>query len=283
VGLTRAHRTVALTLALTLVAVGGAVAARQLLDRSPRFTDPTLTETQASQVAAGLATALDDLAARFLVGDPATEHLQVLRWDDDVATAPERFAEHLGMIGDASAFVHANAVELERRRDLGAVTAVETRVVGTTPLGVDDAHADWVQVDVVQDETLDAGQTSTAVSYGVAVRAGAIVDVRDLDGLLTGASSSAGPVAEGFVAAVLAGDERAVERHTAQTGVTDRELATLRAWLAAAGDIEVAELPASRMGSLQVAYAVPQRGPLVRFEVTLGATPQVTWETIGAR
>ena len=201
-GLTRAHRTVALTLALTLVAVGGAVAARQLLDRSPRFTDPTLTETQASQVAASLATALDDLAARFLVGDPATEHLQVLRWDDDVATAPERFAEHLGMIGDASAFVHANAVELERRRDLGAVTAIETRVwdhrSGRRPRT--GCRLTSTRTSARCGAKLDRGGTASRCVRG---RSSTCATSRAAHG----ASSSAGPVAGGRRGGA-AGDER---------------------------------------------------------------------------
>lgn len=283
-GLSRAQRTAVIAVAVAVIAAGGTVAARALLDRNARFDAPALTDTQARQAATGLATALDDLAARFLVDDPTTERLQVLHWDDDVEGAASRLADQLGLVGGATAFLRANATELERLRDRATdvdLTLVETRVADATLIGLDNEAADWVRVDIAQDETYLDGETSSSlVSYGVAVRGGAIVDVRDGDGLLARSeTSSAGPVVRAFVDAVLAGDERALDRHLADE-VSDRELTTLRAWLTAAGDLEVAELPAFQMGSLQVAYVVPQRGPLVRFEVTLGS---VTWEIVGAR
>lgn len=288
-GLTRAGRTVAVAVTATLIAVGGAVAARGLLDRGVRFGDPSLTDTQAHQAATGFATALDDLAARFLVDDPATERLQVLRWDDDVDSAEDRLAEQLDLGPGASAFVRAIATELVRRGPATepevAVVVIETRVTEATPLGLDELEADWVRVDIMQDETYANGETSSsATSYGIAVRDGAVVDVRGLDGLLARSErSSASPVVSAFVAAVIEGDERSIERHTASGGVSDREIATLRAWLAAAGETYVAELPAATAGALQVAYVVPERGPLVRFEVTLDGTPRVAWDVIDGR
>lgn len=278
-GLTRARRTAAVTVTAALIAVGGAIAARGLLDRGARFDQPTLTDTQAHQVATGLATALDDLGARFLVADPSTERLQILHWDDDVDAAERRLAEHLDLVGGASAFVRASVAELERRGP-GGVTSVETRVAEAAPIGLDESDADWVHVEIVQDETYDGGETSTSSTrYGVAVRAGAIVDVRHLDGVLAGSETASASVVRTFVTAVLAGDERTVERFSSEA--SDRELTTLRAWLAAAGDLDIAELPASTLGSLQVAYVVPQRGPLLRFEVTSSGAPRVTWDVVG--
>jgi len=247
---------------------------------------PTLTDTAAQQAATSLATALDDLGARFLVGDPATERLQVLRWEDDPAQATARLSEQLSMSRGASAFVRACAHDLERRAEEGTAVTLETRVTQTEPLGTDESGVDWVRVEIAQDETHDDGEvTSTVTSYGIGVADGSVVEVRDLAGVHAGATSAAGVTSE-FVAAVASGDARHVKDRVDPDVVSDEDVAALRAWLAAAGTYAVAELPAAQAGSLRVAYVVPEHGPLVRFDVAggtaRGSTPTLTWELVGA-
>lgn len=282
---------------LAAVAVVLALTGCGLFGPDARFDEPTLTDAQARQAATSLATTLDDLAARFLVADPATEDLHVVRWEDDADDAAARLSEQFGFLAGGAAFARATADELHRSAarpapegadddvsPVAQIATVETRVAEVEPIGRDDRRADWLRVDIVQDETYTNGETaSTSTSYGVAVREGAIVEVRDLSGLLAGPEpASAGPIARQFVEAVLRGDEETVQRHTADE-VTDRQLAALRAWLSAAGGFEVAELPAAQLGSRQVAYVVPEHGPLVRFTVDLdGGTALVTWEVLGA-
>lgn len=296
----RSPRVPRLRTALAIGAVALTLAACSLLSRDAHFEESTLTDTQARQAATSLATALDDLAARFLVADPTTENLHVLRWEDNPESATDRLSEHLGLVGGAAAFARATAGELLRTANGTAsndadddarhdrVAKVETRVADVEAIGSDGLHADWLRVDIVQDETYENGETaSTATTYGLAVREGSIVEVRDLPGLLSGsATGSAAPVVRQFATAVLRGDEAAVDRHT-DDETTDQELVGLRAWLAAAGGFEVAELPASQLGSAQVAYLVPERGPLVRFVVTLGGGHRgaalVTWEVVGGQ
>ncbi|NLF04858.1 MAG: hypothetical protein GX593_07670 [Actinomycetales bacterium] len=273
------------TRALCAVVVLGMSAGCALLD-GDGLDEPTLTDTAAQQAATSLATALDDLGARFLVGDPATERLQVLRWEDDPAQATERLSEQLAMSHGASAFVRACAHDFERRSDAGTAVTLETRVTETEPLGTDEAGVDWVRVEIAQDETHDDGEvTSSATSYGIGVADGSVVAVRDLSGVHADQASAAG-VTSAFVAAVASGDEGFVEDRVDTEVVSDQDVAALRAWLAAAGEYGVAELPAAQEGSMRVAYVVPEHGPLVRFDVhggtARGSTPTVTWEIISA-
>lgn len=271
------------TTGVVVIAVAAGCA---LLPRDNELDEPTLTESAARQAATNLATALDDLGALFLVADPETERLQVLRWEDDPASAASRLAEQLALEGQATAFVRASAEDLRRRADDGTAVSLETRVTDAVPLGVDDAGVDWVRVDIVQDETDGDGElSSAATSYGIGVREGTVVDVKNLRGVTEGEGrSSAAGVAREFASAVLAGDEQVIAEHVDGEEVTDRDLATLRAWLAAAGAYEVAELPAAQLGSLVVAYVVPERGPLVRFDIALGAgkrgAAKVAWELV---
>lgn len=269
--------------ALCAVVVLAMPAGCALLDRGG-LNDPTLTDAAAQQAATSFATALDDLGARFLVGDPATERLQVLRWEDEPAQAAARLSEQLMMSQGAAAFVRASAHDLERRAGELAAVTLETRVTEAELLGTDEAGVDWVRVEIAQDETHDDGTvTSTATSYGIGVADGALVDVRDLSGVHADASSAAG-VTSAFVAAVASGDERFVEERVGSGGVSDEDVAALRTWLAAAGEYAVAELPAAQAGSLRVAYVVPERGPLVRFDVVggtaRGSAPTLTWELV---
>ncbi len=251
--------------------------------------EPTLTDSAARQAATSFATALDDLGALFLVADPSTERLQVLRWEDDPASATTRIADQLTILATASAFIRASAAELLRRADDGTAVTVETRVTDAVPLGADETGVDWVRVDIAQDETLEDGEvTSSSTSYGIAVRDGAVVDVRDLQGVVSGdEGSSAASATATFVGAVALGDERVVDQHVDAEQVSDQDVAALRAWLAAAGRYDVTELPAAQLGSMRVAYVVPEHGPLVRFDVVMGAGTRgaalLTWEIVGAR
>jgi len=248
--------------------------------------EPTLTDAAARQAATNLATALDDLGALFLVGDPATERLQVLRWEDDPDSATERIAEQLAFTSAAAAFVRASACEIRKEAEAGGALTVETRVTEAEPLGTDEDGVDWVRVEIAQDATHDDGQTSSvATSYGIGVLEGVLVDVRDLASALPAANdASAASVTRTFVTAVATGDETVVDRHVDGEQVSDAEVAALRAWLAAAGAFEVAELPAAQLGSVRVAYVVPEHGPLVRFDVhggaARGSTARVTWELV---
>jgi len=269
------------------VAVLGVAAGCALL-QGDALDEPTLSEPAARQAATSFATALDDLGALFLVGDPATERLQVLHWEDDPASATQRIADQLTVFATASAFIRASADELQRRGADGTVISVETRVTDAVPLGADSLGVDWVRVDIAQDETHEDGVvTSAATSYGIGVRDGAVVDVRDVHGVLSGdENSSAAAVTRAFVGAVALGDERLVARHVDEDHVTEQEIAALRAWLAAAGRYDVTELPAAQLGSVQVAYLVPEHGPLVRFDLARGAGTRgaalLTWELIGS-
>src|SRR5690606_26329784 len=109
--------------------------------------------------------------------------LQVLRWEDDPASAADRLAEQLALSGAATAFVRACAEDLRRRAVDDSAVSLETRVTDAEPLGADALGVDWVRVDIAQDETHDDGEvTSTSTSYGIGVREGAVVDVKDLRG-----------------------------------------------------------------------------------------------------
>jgi len=246
--------------------------------------EPTLTSAAADQAATNLATALDDLGARFLVDDPSTERLQVLRWEDDPDSAAQRLAEQLALDSSAEAFVRASACEISRRAEAAKAVTVETRVTETELLGTDEEGVDWVRVEIAQDETHDDGEvTSSATSYGLGVREGSVVEVRDLSSALPAAQrASAAGVVGAFVDAVAQGDEGTIDKHLDTDLVSDREVAALRAWLAAAGRFEVVELPAAGEGAVRVAYVVPERGPLVRFDVhggtARGSTAQLSWQ-----
>ena len=254
------------------VVAGSAVVALLTACAGDGLDEPTLSENTVQQVAASFATALDDLGALFLVGDPTTERLQVLRWEDDLDSAPARIEEQLGV--RAEPFLRATAAELLRRAEDSVVT-VETRVTATEPVGADETGQDWVRVTVAQDEIhADGHTTTTSTRYAIAVREGEVVEVREADGVLE--ETPPASTVRDFLQAVQSGDEDAVAGLLAE-GVGVPQVAALRAWVAASGGFHVSALPAAQTGDLEVAYLVPARGPLVRFEVVGGT---LSWEVV---